>query len=217
MLTDGIIKDVDSYDVISSYPYVMVTHRFPMTEFKKCEIKDAKQMSKNFAYLMKVKFYKIKSKYYNNFISVSKCEDVSNCNMDNGRIIGADEITITITDVDFYFILETHKFEKYEILECYYSIYEYLPKEFIEFVLEKYVNKTEYKGVKGKEIEYAKEKGKFNSLYRLGMSVTNTIRDEVVFENHVWQEKPLSNEDIENKLKDAKEKPFLSFRLAVSG
>ena len=104
-------------------------------------------MSNKLAYLLKVKFYGIKSKYFNNFISVSKCEDVVNCNIDNGRVISADELTITITDVDFYFILQAHKIDKYEILESYYSFYKYLPKQFINFVLEKYVNKTRFKGV----------------------------------------------------------------------
>lgn len=115
-------------------------------------------MSNKFAYLLKVKFYGIKSKYFNNFISVSKCEDVVNCNIDNGRVISADELTITITDVDFYFILQAHKIEKYEIIESYYSFYKYLPKQFINFVLEKYVNKTQFKGVERKRSRVRKRK-----------------------------------------------------------
>ena len=100
---------------------------------------------------------------------------------DNGRIISADELEIVLTDVDFYFLLDSYKIEEYEIEESYYSIYDYLPKQFIEFVLEKYVNKTKYKNVEGMEVEYAKEKNKFNALY--GMSVTNMIRDEVAYDN----------------------------------
>ena len=53
-----------------------------------------------------------------------------------------------------------------------YSIYSYLPIEFVDFILEKYVLKTQLKNVEGKEVEYAREKGAFNSLY--GMTVTNT-------------------------------------------
>lgn len=170
-------------------------------------------MSKNFAYLLTVKFYNIKSKYYNNFISLSKCKNVINCNYDNGRIINADEIEITITDVDFYFILESYKYEKYEIIESYSSIYDYLPKQFIEFTLQKYVNKTQFKGIEEKQVEYAKEKNKFNSLY--GMSVTNMIKDEVIFENGEWSEIPLENEEIISKLNDEEEKGFLSFAYGV--
>ena len=118
------------------------------------------------AYLIVVKFKNIKSRYFNNIISLSKCRSISNGKYDNGRVISADELTTTITDVDFKLILQAYECE-YEIIECYYSVYNYLPKRFINFVLDKYVLKTKYKGVVGKEIEYARQKGLFNSLYRL--------------------------------------------------
>lgn len=49
------------------------------------------------------------------------------------------------------------------------------------------------------------------------MSVTNMIKDEVIFENDEWREVPLTNEEIETKLLDEEEKAFLSFRLPVAG
>lgn len=176
LFTDEIIKNVTSYDFTSSYPYVMCTHKFPMNEFKKCNIKSVSQMVDTFAYLLKVKFtgkkdsegkiIPMKCKYYNNFISLSKVTRIKNGRYDNGRIISADEIEIILTDIDFKFILQTYT-GRYEILESYYSRYDYLPKDFINFILDKYVIKTEYKDVEGKEVEYAIEKSKFNSLYRL--------------------------------------------------
>lgn len=212
--TDSILHNITSYDFTSSYPYILVTHRFPSTEFKKCNIKKRSQMLTNLAYIIKVKFKNIKCKYFNNFISQSKCTSIKNGTFDNGRIIKAEEIEIVVTDIDFYFILDTYKYEEYEIIESYYSVYDYLPKAFIEFVLEKYVNKTKYKNVEGKEVEYAKEKNKFNSLY--GMSVTNTIRDEVTFDIiNDWQERELTNEEIEKKLDAEKKKAFLSFAYGV--
>lgn len=171
-------------------------------------------MLKNFAYIIVVKFKNIRCKYYNNFISQSKCRSIKNGKFDNGRIIYAEEIEIVLTDIDFNFILDTYKYESYEIEESYYSVYDYLPKTFIEFVLEKYVNKTKFKNVEGKEVEYAKEKNKFNSLY--GMSVTNTIRDEVTFDEiHDWQERELTNQEIISKLNEEKKKSFLSFAYGV--
>ena len=125
---------------------------------------------------------------------------------DNGRIISADELEIVLTDVDFYFLLDSYKIEEYEIEESYYSIYDYLPKQFIEFVLEKYVNKTKYKNVEGMEVEYAKEKNKFNALY--GMSVTNMIKDNVIYKDELeeWFEEELTNEEIVEKLEIEKKK-----------
>ena len=209
-----ILKNIESWDFTSSYPYILVSHQFPSTEFRECNIKSASQMLKRFAYIIVVEFTNIKSKYFNNFISASKCTNIYNAVYDNGRIIQAEKITMTLTDIDFYFLLDTYKYDSYEIKESYYSVYDYLPKQFIEFVLEKYVNKTAYKNVEGMEVEYAKEKNKFNALY--GMSVTNMIRDEVIYDNEKdWYERVLENKEILEKLNEEKKKAFLSFAYGV--
>ena len=132
---------------------------------------------------------------------------------DNGRIIQAKSLEITLTDIDFYFILKTHVCE-YEILECYFATYNYLPKKFINFILDKYVIKTKYKDVEEKELEYIKEKNKFNALY--GMAVTNTIRDKVEYDNiNGWNETELKNKEIIELLNKEKNKGFLSFAYGV--
>ena len=82
------------------------------------------------------------------------------------------------------------------------------------FILEKYYYKTKYKGVKGKELFYAIEKSKFNSLY--GMTVTNMIRDDVLYDNESgWSEHELTNTDIYDGLLEQEEKAFLSFAWGV--
>lgn len=211
---DEVLKNVDSYDETSAYPYVLVTCRFPSSEFRQGKIERYEDMSKRFAYLLVVRFKNLKCKYYNNFISASKCQNIKGAKYDNGRIISAEEIEITLTDIDFKFILDTYDCE-YEIIESWWALKSYLPKQFIEFVLEKYVNKTQFKGVPEKELEYMKEKNKFNALY--GMSVTNTIRDNVVYkdESGEWFEEELSNDEIEQKLVGEKKKAFLSFAYGV--
>lgn len=207
--TDMLIKNVDSFDFTSSYPYVMIAYKYPSSEFRKCNIKSKDDMISTFAYLLVVRFKNISSNFYNNFISSSKCHYIKGGCYDNGRLISALEIEITLTDIDFYFILNTHECD-YEIVESYYANYNYLPSLFYKFVLDKYVKKTALKGVADKKLEYQLEKGKFNSLY--GMSVTNTIRDEVYYSNESgWSEVPISNDDILNKLYQEKKKGFMSF------
>lgn len=211
---DEIIKDVTSFDFTSSYPYVMTTCKFPATQFKRCYIKDKSQMVDCFAYIVYVKFKGIKCKYFNNFISQSKCKRISKGRYDNGRVISADELEIVLTDVDFKFICDVYKFDSYEFIEVYWSRYDYLPKQYIEFILKKYVNKTEYKNVEGKEVEYMLEKNKFNALY--GMSVTNNIKDEVIFDNETgWDERKLKNEEILGLLEKEQKQAFLSFSYGV--
>lgn len=211
---DTIIYNVTSYDFTSSYPYVMTTHKFPATEFRKIKVKKIEQMRSEFAYIIYVKFKNIRCKYWNNFISQNKCKRLLRGKYDNGRMIGAEELEIVLTDIDFRFIFNAYEFDEYEILECYYSIYDYLPKQFINFILDKYVAKTEYKNVEGKEVEYALEKAKFNSLY--GMAVTNNIKDAVVYSNEEgWKEIPIDNEEILNMLEKERKQGFLSFSYGV--
>lgn len=209
---DEILKDVDSWDITSSYPYVMVAYKFPSSVFKKVYIENISQMSRFNAYLLVVEFKNVKCKYRNTFISASKCMNLRGAKYDNGRLISADSFSMVLTDIDFRFYLDTYNLE-YKIIEAYSSIYNYLPKQLIEFVLDKYVKKTEYKGIEEKEIEYALEKAKFNSIF--GMSVTNNISDKVEFNGSDWSEIPLENEEILNKLIEEKKKGFLSFAYGV--
>lgn len=163
---DEILENVDSYDFCSSYPYVMTTSKMPMTAFKKCNVTKFEQLIEPFAYIVVVRFYNIKCKYFNNFISLSKVRTIENGRYDNGRIISADFVEICLNDVDLKFIFNTYNFKKYEFLEVYWSKYDYLPKEYIEFVLEKYEQKTKLKNVEGKEILYNINKQFVNSMYR---------------------------------------------------
>ena len=214
LYTDEIIKNVDSYDITSSYPYVMLSEKYPMTNFKECGITDLNNMSNRFAYIIRLKLTNIKSKYFNNFLSGSKCKNIKGAKYDNGRIIEASELETTITDVDYRILIKSYDFD-YEILECYYSHYQYLPIEFIKFILDKYVKKTEYKDNPDYELEYALEKAKFNALY--GMCVTNTIRDNVIYDDmtKLWSEEELTNEEIIEKLELEKKQAFLSFSWGV--
>lgn len=211
---DEVLKNVDSYDIASSYPYVLVTQKYPNSEFQKCFIKKREQMSKGLCYLLVVKFKNVKCKYFNNFISASKCRNLRGAKYDNGRLIEAKEFEMTLTDIDFYFYLDTYDLE-YEILECYCSSKNYLPKTLIEFILDKYVGKTSLKGVEGREMEYGRIKGMYNSIY--GMSVTNNIRDDVIYNDKdgTWEEVPLDNDTIIEKLQSEKKKSFLSFAYGV--
>ena len=211
---DSVLENVDSYDIASSYPYVLVTQKYPNSEFRPCRIKRREEMSKRLAYLLVVKFKNVKCKYYNNFISASKCRNLRGAKYDNGRLISASEFEMTLTDIDFYFYLDTYDLE-YEILECYYSSMSYLPKTLIEFILDKYVGKTELKGIPEREMEYGRIKGMYNSIY--GMSVTNNIRDDVIYDDATgtWEEIPLDNDTIIKKLGSEKKKAFLSFAYGV--
>lgn len=210
--TSKIMQDIDSYDFTSSYCFAMVSEKYPSKEFRRCNIKKAGDMLKSYAYILVVRFKNIKSKYYNNFISFSKCRYIKKGVYDNGRVVSADELEIVLTDIDFKLILEAYT-GNYTILESYFSPYQYLPKKFINFILKKYVVKTKLKNVEGQEVNYQLAKNSFNSLY--GMCVTNEIKDEAIFENGEWRTRKLDNTEILLKLSNEKTKGFLSFSWGV--
>lgn len=216
IFTDYLLKNVTSYDITSSYPYSLCVFKYPMSKFEECFISDENDLLDTFAYLLKVKFYEIECLYNNNFISRHKCIEIENAEYDNGRIIKADSLTIILTDVDFKFILKSYKKKKIEIIQAFYAKYDYLPIELVHFILDKYVNKTQYKNVEGKEIIYQINKSMFNAIY--GMTTTNVIRDEVVFSD-VWQkwkdERKLKNDEIIEKLLDLEKEGFLSYAWGV--
>jgi len=207
-----IIKDVISWDFTSSYPYCLLVYPYPATKFKQCYIKSIDDMMSGFAYLLKVKISKMKSNFYNNYLSKSKCYEIEGGVYDNGRIIAADSLITYLTDIDAEIVREAYSGD-IEILESYNSQYKRLPWEYVNFILNKYEAKTKFKNNPGHEEEYMKEKNRYNSLY--GMSVTNEIRNEVEFNNGVWEEIPLTNDEIIEKLEGQEKRPFLSFAYGV--
>lgn len=153
-----ILKNIDSYDETSAYPYVMVAYdHFPMSEFRKCNIKKLEDIRKWNCYLFRVRFTEIECKYFNTFISSSKCRHIQGGTYDNGRVIKAKSLEISLTDIDLKFICDTYKYKQIEFLDSYFAYGDYLPKPLIDFILDKYVAKTELKGLPDKEVEYRKD------------------------------------------------------------
>ena len=215
LYVNEVIKNVVSWDFTSSYPFVMLVEKYPSTTFKKCNVRNIKSiLYDDFAYIINIEFKNIKSNYFNNIISKSKAYYIENGVYDNGKIVSASLLKIVINEIDLKIIQEFYSFVDYNILEIYYANKSYLPYELLDFILDKYHNKTAYKNVSGKEYLYSIEKSKFNSLY--GMCVTNNIKDNIEFNNEgLWTTKKISNYDILDKLSAERKKGFLSFAYGV--
>lgn len=215
LYVNEVIKNVVSWDFTSSYPFVMLVEKYPSTAFKKCNVRNIKSiLYDDFAYIINIEFKNIKSNYFNNIISKSKAYYIENGVYDNGKIVSASLLKIVINEIDLKIIQEFYSFDDYNILEIYYANKSYLPYELLDFILDKYHNKTAYKNVSGKEYLYSIEKSKFNSLY--GMCVTNNIKDNIEFNNDgLWTTKKISNFDILDKLSVERKKGFLSFAYGV--
>ena len=192
-----IINDVKSKDITSSYPTVMVADTFPMDKFMSSGIQRLEDMKEGYAYIMEIDFHNIYATTFNHYLSYSKCKFSRGVVTDNGRVVQAEDIKYILTEVDIEIIQKCYNFE-YTIIKAYRAKKRYLDTQYVEKVLEYYVNKTRYKNVEGYENNYLQSKQYINSLY--GMMVTNTIRDEVVFEGGVWDTKTLTEEKAQELL-----------------
>ena len=210
------INNVHSFDFTSSYPYVMVSEKFPMGKGELIEIKSKEQFRKNlekYCCIFDVTFIHIDSKIlYEHPISVSKCWKKHNFASDNGRLVTADEIGITITEQDFEIIRRFYTWEKMRIKNFRRYRKNYLPHDFVSAVLDLYQKKTVLKGVEESVVEYNQSKEMLNSCY--GMCVTDIIREDIDYMNGSWGKvEPNPEEDIK-KYNDKKNR-FLCYQWGV--
>lgn len=216
LYTNTVVENVHSYDMQSAYPGVMLSCKFP-GKFKTLSIKNFAKCyrGRKHAMLFRAKFYNIEHKqaYGNPYIPTAKCRQIKKGVFDNGRIIYAKSLEITLTDIDYQIIEHDYKYDKVEVANCYYAEYDYLPKELRLEIMKYFEAKTKLKGIKGHEYEYMKSKNKLNSEY--GMMVTDIINNKIIFENGEWidDEPECIESEIEKHYKS--KKLFLSYQWGV--
>lgn len=180
---DEICPNVASYDFTSSYPYVMVSEKFPMSKGVRVTPRNMNEFeyyTSKYLCIFDVEFTDIfASELQDNPISVSKCYLKKDVVENNGRVVCAAQICTTLTNIDYNVIKVFYKWGKIRIGTMYIYKADYLPTEFINTILDLYESKTKLKGVQGKEVEYLNSKEMLNSCY--GMCVTNPLRDEFTY------------------------------------
>ena len=182
------IADVSSYDFTSSYPFVMLSEKYPMSKGYKIQITSNEQFEKlleNYCCLFTIHLENVKPKTYNeNILQFSKCYNVKKPILNNGRIVECEQCELVVNEIDFYNINLFYNYSGLTVSDFYVYEKDYLPKEIIESILVLYENKTKLKGVKGKEKEYLHSKEMLNSIY--GMCVTNTMKENIIFNGLEW-------------------------------
>lgn len=178
-------ENVTSYDISSSYPFQMMVRRYPMGKWYKIRPEHFRrelEAGKN-ALLIHCAFIGVsyRGRCGNSYISIAKCLHKSNVVNDNGRVLSADFVELTLTDIDFRIIEKDYDIEQIKIESVYASYYDYLPKEFKDTLMEYFRAKTLLKGDPDHEYEYMKSKNKLNSSY--GMTVTDIAKPIWRYEN----------------------------------
>lgn len=184
------IEKVGSEDIASSYPLNMVAKYMPMSSSRFIgDIKDPNQFSqllKNYCCLFTLTIHGLQQVFAaESYISVSKCTEIDpDYIAQNGRVCEALWLTINCTELDFDIISNVYIWDYIEVTNMRVYDRGYLPKVFIESVLELYAAKTTLKGEPDRAIEYLIKKGMLNSTY--GMCVTDIVRDDAIFVDGVW-------------------------------
>lgn len=194
-----ILKNVKSADRSSSYPDTQVNEQYPIAEFKKLEnvsreTLERKIYKRGLPICFRAKFTNIhlKDHYWPDpYLSKSKCRNIVNSKLDNGRILEADMLETTLTDIDYRIINDTYDYD-IEIFDCYQSKYGQLPKQAINLINKLYHDKTSLKGVEEQDYYYMKSKNKINSVY--GMTAQDPVKITDIFNGQEFQKEILNFE-----------------------
>lgn len=184
--TNKIVHGVKSFDFTSAYPSVMCCEFYPMGkgELIKNITKDEFEYSlKNFCCVFYAKFTNVHSRImFDNPISSSKCFNLKNAVLNNGRVVSADSFILAMTNIDYEVYKKFYTWDKdtFGVTKFYRYKAGYLPREFIDSILTFYEDKTKLKNVVGMESEYLHAKENINSCY--GMAVTDILRDVITYD-----------------------------------
>lgn len=198
-----IIHDLDSFDIQSSYPYQLMTKKFPMESFTLLgDIDNIEELDRyiNNGYALLFDLYILNPKHKRDvsmpYIPKDKCAAVikgDNYAYDNGRIYEAEMVSIPVTDIDYDIIMRHYDNEGIAIKNLRIAKKGYIPNEIKTVILDYFFKKSEikYRKESGDEITeldeylYNKSKNKLNAIF--GMMFTDPIHDIIPYEGD-WKD-----------------------------
>lgn len=207
--TNVVLDNVCSKDISSSYPTVMCLEKYPMTYFEETIPCNDYFNNDNYSYIITFDVEHLRSKLWNTWLSFSKCAKIKGYSLDNGRVLKADYVQLSLTNVDYEMFQLCYDFDNLNIIDFRISSNDYLSPTFVKYILELYGNKTTLKGIEEKEPLYMKSKQYINSMY--GMMVTKNITDAIEFEEDRWKKELLNEKNFYAKIASEKKKLSKTF------
>lgn len=217
-------KQVEAYDFASSYPYCLLSEKYPAEAFKpedNLSIDEILDSAEEYAYMFKLILVKpelISDKLPMPTISLSKCERVINPVVDNGRIIQADYIEIYSNEIDLQLYHETYRYSKALscCVEVEYAKKDYLPRWITDYVYHLFKEKSMLKSSKADKIYYNLAKSRLNSIY--GLFVQFPAKEDIVEEYFYTEDKDLyhiTDESKDEEFMRQKYEKFLQNRKSI--
>ena len=203
-LTNLILKIVGSYDLSSSYPFQMIAREYPLGKWNYGVIPDIKTLEEYNSRYCTIARYTFKNIHLRDekpipYIPQSKCLALGDDReIYNGRILHADFLTISMTNIDYDIVKEQYEYDEIAVEEFHYSRKGLLPKELRDTIMYYFEKKSELKGDEEHYYEYMKSKNKLNSIY--GMTVTNILNTEIEYHDGEYIEKKMTEEEMKEAL-----------------
>lgn len=195
-----VYRNVRSFDITSSYPFVMCAYKYPIAPPIKWNVNEWEKYMNIDTYcaFYRVRFTGLKSRLHNHYLSGYKYISKEKAVLDNGRIIKAASLDLWITDVDLKETLDSYTYEHMDVQEMYIAKSGYMPKKLIEFILVLFENKCTLDGKEGFEDIYLQSKQFINALF--GMELTDLIQTNIIYKSGEWyKEQPDINKVLEEK------------------
>lgn len=176
-----IMEDVTAYDFSSSYPYCLLTEKYPMHKFTyhgTCTVDDILKEKDTYAFFFRIALVNVDLKdlsFPMPVLQQSKCLNTINAIVDNGRIVAADLVILWMNEIDLSIVKHVYRWDKAICQETRFTTKDYLPRWFTDYVYECYKDKTQGKG--GDPVEYNLKKSRINSLY--GMCCQKPCKPEI--------------------------------------
>lgn len=174
-----------SYDIKSSYPTaIMEFDGYPFSAFSEMPVSYyLNHDMSEYALLLKVCFinlrYDFRSEYFCGmpYVALGNCNKYSqNRKIDNGRILQADFVEMTVTNLDLEIILKEYKYDDFRIGEIWASKKARLSEEIRNTTMDYFRAKTLLDGNEAKQYEYMKAKNRLNSIYGcMVMKIDQTV------------------------------------------
>ncbi len=186
--------DVTGYDRASSYPDEIVNNPMPLGNWYKMSSKKGwislEEIEKFIikyerCVLTRVHFQGLELRVPNwemPYIPKSKCGYYEDVVEDNGRVLAAKLLSMTITEVDWEIIKREYKWKQVYFSDAWYCRKRFLPEPFVEVVRSFFRDKTLLKGSEPgslEDIEYHLKKQLLNALY--GMAAQHVIKHSIVY------------------------------------
>ena len=187
--SNHIFRLIQGFDFASSYPYIIMTHKFPMTKFvdlkKDVDIDYILRNKEDHAFMFRWGLVDVKLKDENfgmPILQYSKCKTLNDVT-DNGRIIAAQCVALYTNEIDAALIDKYYTYNKKlsVVTEVKTARKDYLPKWYRDLVYQLFIDKTKLKGVD--DILYTIQKFKINACFGLMVQRLDKIMYEEIFED----------------------------------